>query len=120
MVRIMLVEDEMILLHAMQVLLAKEFGEDIRIISASDEDEAIGKIFDDCPEVVISDLRMKSKRGGLKLCEYVKEINPGTFFILCTGSKRDLENERACWDELIEKPFDRAGLINVLCKHVQF
>lgn len=120
MVKVMLVEDEMILLRAMQVVLVKEFGAGMEIISASNEDEAISKIYDYCPEVVISDLRMKSERGGLELCEQVKKINPGAFFILCTGSKHDLENEHVCWDALIEKPFNGMGLVNVLYKCVQF
>ena len=120
MVRIMLVEDEMILLRAMQIVLVKEFGDGVEIITVSDEDEAINKVYDYCPEVVISDLRMKSKRGGLKLCEQIKKINPGAFFILCTGSKHDLENEHVCWDALIEKPFNGMGLVNVLYKYVQF
>lgn len=48
MVRIMLVEDEMILLRAMQIVLVKEFGDGVEIIAVSDEDEAINKVYDYC------------------------------------------------------------------------
>jgi CheY-like chemotaxis protein len=90
-------------------------GEDIRVISVSDGDQAIARITAEPPDIVLADITM-SKRNGYDVAAFVKG-QPALAHIpvlLLAGALEPVDEERAAQvhcDGVLVKPFEPQHMI---------
>jgi len=111
MANILLVDDQVDLLHALSTFLIMK-GNNVEAVLS--HEEARNALSLAVPDVILLDVRLKDG-DGRELCKEIKEKhNPGIPIILLSASPQLLKNFEECYaDDVIEKPFD---LNNVLEK----
>lgn len=116
MVRILLVDDDVLMLRAYQNVLRDT---DIKIDIASTLDEAQTLLKDSQYNVVVTDLRLtpQLKREGLEIIRLIKEMNLQTKVILVTGyGNYDVMNQAYQMGAsfYLEKPISREVFLSAL------
>jgi DNA-binding NtrC family response regulator len=103
--RILIVEDEARAREA----LGEVFGGDHEVALCGDVDEALARLDDFAPDVVLTDIVMPGDRDGLDLLDVVKERMPDTPVIVMTayGSvEKAVAAMRSGAHDFLEKPLD--------------
>ena len=84
MYRLVIIDDEYIVVEGLQVLL-KKLGEDCEVVgTAGDGQKGLELILREKPDVVITDIRIPYM-DGLSMIEACREVLPGTRFIIISG-----------------------------------
>jgi DNA-binding NtrC family response regulator len=76
----LLVDDE----EDMRELLADFLSEDYKILTANNGEEAVGKVREEKPDLVLLDVQMP-KMDGLEALSQIKKISPNIVVIMVTG-----------------------------------
>ncbi len=111
--KILVVDDEAVIVNLLQSFLRwKEY----EVVTASNGVEAIEKVRQDRPHVVLLDINMPGK-SGLEVLEEIREYDPGIGVIMVTAQS-DEETGRYALSkgafDYITKPFDFEYLQKVL------
>jgi len=114
--RILIVEDEALILEMMKEFLESE---GYKVDAAKNGKGALDKIKVNTYDLILSDFLMP-QMSGEELCYEVKKINPGLVekFVFVTGSSvniKDLMNRTGC-QYLLRKPFKLEELRNIVKK----
>ncbi len=102
---LLIVEDH----EALRYYLRKTFEEDYQVVDVPDGQEALSYLFNEYPDLILSDVMMPGIQGD-ELCRLVKD-NPNTagipFILLTAKANHDatLEGLRKGADDYISKPF---------------
>jgi DNA-binding NtrC family response regulator len=108
-VRVLLVDDEVLICRTIERLLKKHLQFDVRTVSDCRTAAYVFKTegpFD----ILLTDLRLQSM-SGLDLAQRIQATNPDVIVIFMSG---DISNEVAAAHRTLEKPFDRDTLIATL------
>lgn len=109
---ILLVEDNSQILNYLSVKLSEHFN----VVTATNGEEALERIDEYLPEIVVSDIMMAGM-DGLTLCRHIKSnsLYADIFVILLTAktsSEDELRGYKEGADIYIRKPFDTEALIS--------
>ena len=102
---ILIVDDERSMREFFEILLGGDAGHSVR--TAGSVDEAMAKVDEQVPDLVISDLRMKAGTG-LDLLRLVKQRHPGVEVIMVTAFATDetaIEAMKMGAHDYVTKPF---------------
>lgn len=120
MYRVLAVDDEPLVLEGLRFFSWDDYDAELSF-SAEDGVEALKIVEDNCPDVIISDIRMP-EMDGLEFSRRVLEINPDTIILLITGYSDFAYAQQALrigvFDFLV-KPVDFEALGSVLQKVVR-
>jgi len=106
--KILLVEDDMLLSESLEDLLEDE---DYEVVSASNGEEALDKIYNDKFDLYLLDINIPLI-NGIELLKSLREINDTTPAIFLTSHKEKLkEGFLSGGDDYITKPFDNDELL---------
>jgi len=113
--KILIVDDEP---FNCRILKLKLENAGYKVVTASNGEEGLSKFMVECPDVVISDIRMP-RMNGYEMCKYIKEVSNGrpylTIVITSTVEKRERsfvnETENAV---LLEKPISPGHLLTIV------
>lgn len=102
-------------------LLADIFSPIYQVVIASDGCEGLQKIYEENPDIVVSDIVMP-KMSGIELCKAVKkdfEIChiPVILLTACASNENNLESLKLGADDYITKPFD-ANILLARCNNL--
>ena len=89
-------------------LLQESFSQEKNVLTAKDCDSAIEVMRDVHVDLVVSDLRMVGRHGGLRLLDWVKKNRPDAGFILMSGDLEESERSEAIRlgaDRILKKPW---------------
>jgi len=113
--RLLFVEDDTIVCHAIGRMIAKEFP-GARVYTAENGQRGLALFREHAPEIVITDINMPVM-NGIEMAERIKELQPATSFIVLTGysEKAYLEQFSAIgFYDYIIKPADLDRLFEVI------
>ena len=116
--RILIVDDEANARAALRTILAEEGYE---VAEAADGEEALQKLSDFLPEVILSDVRMP-RRDGLSLLKAAKEQGSDAAFVMMTAFgtvEAAVEAMRAGAENYLVKPLDVAAVLVFVDKALQ-
>ncbi len=114
--RILIVDDNLPNLELLEVYL--ESVDNVAIRTATDGIEAIAKIEEESPDLVLLDIMMP-RMSGFEVCKQIKS-NPKTRDILVVmvtalNETGDIERATECGaDDYLSKPIDRGALVNLV------
>jgi RNA polymerase sigma factor (sigma-70 family) len=112
--KILVVDDDPLILEALVDSLTEEAFDVVGVGDAEAAEELIGRQFF---AIVLSDLRMRGDRDGLHLLEALSRISPRSKFAAMTGyATADIERELTARGAalVLQKPFDIADLARAL------
>jgi CheY-like chemotaxis protein len=108
-----LLADDSVTIH--KVVELTFLDEDYEIEVASSGDEAIAKLADEAPDLVITDVHMPPGPSGYEVCDKVREVHPGVPVLLLAGAFEAFDEERAAAaDAYLKKPFDSQRLLQTV------
>lgn len=116
---ILLVDDSPTEMKVMQTALQ---GKGFNLVTANDGEEALAKVIQQKPDVVLLDVVLP-KKNGFQVCRQLKTApeTKNTKVILVTSKSQDSDR---FWglkqgaDEYLTKPFDAAQLLAAIQKHL--
>jgi len=117
---VLLVDD-----NAQNLELLEVYMEDIpeaRVVTAVNGIEALARVAEESPEVVLLDIMMP-KMSGFEVCKRIKS-DPKTrdivvIMVTALNETSDVERAAECGtDDYLAKPVDRAGLVQLVRKHL--
>jgi CheY-like chemotaxis protein len=117
--RILLVDDSRVTRELMKVYL---IGRDVTLLEAADGAEALQKVRDERPDLVVADMRMPALDGA-ELCEAVR-ADPATAHVpvLILTSNKDLATRRRAREagarEVLQKPIQPPALLEAIERHL--
>lgn len=113
--KIMVVEDDVAVLEVVQLML----GDKYEVIVATNGEDAIKKYKMFKPDIVLMDVMMPVM-DGIEATKEIKKIDPDAKIIGLTAYARSKGEEllKAGALEIIEKPFTRSKLIEVIEKYL--
>jgi CheY-like chemotaxis protein len=113
--RILIVDDEPLVRHAMQMLLAFDGH---RVEAADGAKAALSLLADLRFDLVLTDYVMPSMRGD-ELAAAIKAKDPRVPVVMVTGHAEELQasgSSRSGIDEIVRKPFGLEGLRKLIAK----
>src|SRR5688572_3178667 len=111
--RILIVEDQFIEAHDLQLILEKANYEVIGI--ARSVDQALEQIEIEKPDLVFLDIMLKGNRNGIELAKILKENYIGFIFISANSSKKILDQAKITQPYgFIVKPFREQDVLTTL------
>ena len=112
--RILVVDDEYLIRWTLQQNLAKEGYE---VILAESGEEALVKIKEEAPDIVLLDIKMPGMSGN-DFLKYVKDnMKLSVPIIAMSGTPWLFEN--SSFDAVIAKPFSKEDLLTVISQFIQ-
>ena len=90
--------------------------EDYEVVAASDGDEALERLEEIAPDIVIADVHMPGA-SGIDVCRRSKELHPGVPVLLLVGTFEPFDEgaaRAAGADAHLKKPFDSQELIQLV------
>jgi YesN/AraC family two-component response regulator len=117
MLKVLLVDDEYIVVKGIEAMLSKQTQVSLRIFTACDAIEALKVIFDISPDVVIADINMP-ELDGLSMIERAQEQGFNGKFIIVSGYEKIDYLKRAIQCQVADyllKPINKEKLIAKLC-----
>jgi two-component system response regulator PilR (NtrC family) len=117
--KILIVDDEKGLVHALRQTLQFEFP-GLQIDAAYSGEEGLSRLAEAAYDLIIADLRMPGF-GGLELVRGVRYLNPDVPIILVTGFGTDEARHEAAQlgvSYFLDKPFDVADLLSAMSEFV--
>ena len=87
--------------------------QDVQVVAVSDGAQAIAKLVEAAPDLVIADVHMPEK-NGYEVCRYTKQNHPGIPVLLLVGTFEPFDEQEAiaCGaDGHLKKPFDSQDLL---------
>ncbi len=116
MYKIMLADDEQIVLDSLQFIISQHYGEDCQIQVAHSGREAITIAEQMHPDLAILDINMPGI-NGIEAIKTIRELSPGTHFILLTAfDKFDYAKQAITLGVLnyLMKPFNKKRIIDAV------
>jgi CheY-like chemotaxis protein len=113
--RILLVDDDPVLLQGLYDMLTYRLRPAVVVVHASSEDTA-AKVQEGQYDVVVCDLKMPGQ-GGLEVIRQIKRANPDQCIILITGCIEESIDEKAYIEganAVLRKPLDRDEVVSVI------
>jgi len=113
---VLIVEDNAQNLELLEVYM--EGLADVRVVTATNGLEAIRKVAEDQPDLILLDIMMP-KMSGFEVCKRIKS-NPETrditvIMVTALNETGDVERAAECGtDDFISKPIDRAALVDLV------
>ena len=114
--KVLLVDDEYIVLKGLEIMLESQTETDLEIVSAMDAVDAMDKISGWYPDVIIADINMP-EIDGLSMLEQISARLPLCRFIIASGHEDQEYLMRALKlhvADYLTKPIDKAYLIRRL------
>src|SRR4051812_11841988 len=108
--RILLADDSVTIQKVVELTF---MDEDFEVVAVSNGDEAVARLAEVQPDVVIADIHMPGA-NGYEVCRQVKQWRPGTPVLLLVGTFEPFQDEearRAGADGHLKKPFDSQELL---------
>ncbi len=85
-------------------------------LSASTE-EALEQLREDRPDVIVLDVHLADRDDGWAIAELVRTLGPDSpRIIFSTGAPQDIPEDVAALGCILEKPYDAAVLVDLLCE----
>jgi CheY-like chemotaxis protein len=109
--RILLADDSVTIQKVVELTF---LDEDFEVVAVSNGDEAVARLEEVRPELVIADVHMPGA-NGYEVCERVKQWRPGTPVVLLVGTFEPFDEGRARAagaDYHLKKPFDSQELLH--------
>jgi DNA-binding response OmpR family regulator len=118
--KILVVDDEPHLVRSLSFILAKE---GYQVITASDGEEALGKIADHQPDLMFLDIMMPRK-NGYEVCETIRRIPElnSLYIIMLSAKGWDIDRAKATdvgANEFMSKPFSPLEIVSRVKKALQ-
>ena len=111
--RILIVEDQFIEAHDLQLILEKANYEVIGIVRSVDQ--ALEEIQTEKPDLVFVDIMLKGSRNGIELAQILKENHIGFIYISANSSKSILDQAKITQPYgFIVKPFREQDVLTTL------
>ena len=108
-----LLADDSVTIH--KVVELTFLDEDYSVEAVSNGDEAIARLADGAPDLVIADVHMPPGPTGYEVCDKVREMHPGVPVLLLAGAFEAFDEERAAVaDAYLKKPFDSQRLLQTV------
>ena len=106
-----LLADDSVTIH--KVVELTFLDEDYLVQAVSNGNEAIEKLAEEAPDLVIADVHMPPGPSGYEVCEKVRQVHPGVPVLLLAGAFEAFDEERAtaAADAYLKKPFDSQRLL---------
>ena len=115
---VLIVEDNAQNLELLEVYM--EGLADVRVVTATNGLEAIRKVAEDQPDLILLDIMMP-KMSGFEVCKRVK-ADPNTrdiivIMVTALNETSDIERAAECGsDDYLSKPIDRASMVDLVRK----
>ena len=112
--QVMIVDDEPDMLSMLRLIIEKKCS--CRVISASSGLDALKKLSECRPDVILSDIKMPDL-DGLELLRKIKEHDPTISFVIMTGYGTIDMAVQALKDgayDFLQKPFDKDHIVKVI------
>lgn len=115
---VLIVEDNAQNLELLEVYM--EGLADVRVVTATNGLEAIRKVAEDQPDLILLDIMMP-KMSGFEVCKRIKS-DPNTrdmivIMVTALNETSDIERAAECGsDDYITKPIDRAAMVDLVRK----
>ena len=115
--KILICDDEAHIRRLIEQSLEELEDEGAEIITTADGEEALGRIEEECPDLIILDVMMP-KMNGFDVCEKIKadERLRSAYVTLLTAKGQEYDRvhgERVGADRYMKKPFDPDDLLAV-------
>ena len=115
--KILICDDEAHIRRLIEQSLEELEDEGAEIITTADGEEALGRIEEECPDLIILDVMMP-KMNGFDVCEKIKadERLRSAYVMLLTAKGQEYDRvhgERVGADRYMTKPFDPDDLLAV-------
>jgi len=111
--KVLLVDDEMLIRYSLQRLIERE---GFSVITAESGLEALRQFEQEKPDIVILDIRLPDT-SGLTLLKTIKEINPSVTVVMvtaCPDIQSSVEAMKMGAFDYLDKPIDTEKLMNIL------
>ena len=108
--RILLADDSVTIQKVVELTF---MDEDYEVVAVSNGDDAVARLADAQPDLVIADVHMPGA-NGYEVCRRVKQLRPGTPVLLLVGTFEPFdanEAKGAGADSYLKKPFDSQELL---------
>jgi response regulator RpfG family c-di-GMP phosphodiesterase len=117
-IKILIVDDEKVVLTGLKKLINLRFPE-IQVLLALNGEDALNKIHNDSPDLVLTDIIMPGNISGLNLLETIRsdEALNNIYFIAMTGNSVESHQAEALSrgaDDFLSKPFNQEFLVSRL------
>ncbi|MFQ5348816.1 MAG: response regulator [Thermoanaerobaculia bacterium] len=108
-----LLADDSVTIH--KVVELTFLDEDYSVEAVSNGDEAIARLAEEAPDLVIADVHMPPGPSGYEVCDKVREMHPGVPVLLLAGAFEAFDEDRAATaDAYLKKPFDSQRLLQTV------
>ncbi len=108
-----LLADDSVTIH--KVVELTFLDEDYEVEAVSSGDEAIARLAQGPPDLVIADVHMPPGPSGYEVCDRVREQYPEVPVLLLSGAFEPFDEERAATaDAYLKKPFDSQKLLQTV------
>jgi CheY-like chemotaxis protein len=113
--KILIVDDEP---FNCRILKLKLENAGYNVVTASNGEEGLSKFMVECPDVVISDIRMP-RMNGYEMCKCIKEVSNGRPYLTIVITSTVEKRERSFVNEienavLLEKPISPGHLLTIV------
>ncbi len=117
--KILIVDDEP---FNCRILKLKLENAGYKVVTASNGEEGLSKFMVECPDVIISDMRMP-RMNGYEMCKYIKEESNGRPYLTIVITSTVDKKERSFMNEidnavLLEKPISPSHLLSIVEDYV--
>ena len=109
--RILLADDSVTIQKVVELTF---MDEDYEVVAVSNGDDAVARLAELQPDIVIADVHMPGA-SGYEVCERVKQWRPGTPVLLLVGTFEPFQEDearRVGADSYLKKPFDSQELLH--------